>query len=228
MSSDHARAVRTRSHPTSAGSPENPYPGSEGSTRWNASAALPPCAVGFVSGPTESSISMTEPGQPWVMISGSASWCSDLTCTKWMSMPSISVVNCGSAFSRDSTRRPSYSVAQYWRSACIVASCTPCERSPTSSLLGQRVDARRRRRSSSASSGISTVNGRMTLPVCCSSMVMSGTAPLLAPGAEKSQIRPGWQTPSQAAWRIWASRTPMSLATSGAARARETPWSMRG
>ena len=93
MSSDHARAVRTRSHPTSVGSPEKPYPGSDGSTRSNASAAVPPCAVGSVSGPTESSISMTEPGQPWVMISGSASWCSDLTCTKWMSTPSISVVN---------------------------------------------------------------------------------------------------------------------------------------
>ena len=36
---------------------------------------LPPCAVGSASGPTESIISITEPGQPWVMISGSAFSC---------------------------------------------------------------------------------------------------------------------------------------------------------
>src|SRR3954462_2204453 len=73
MSSAQALAVRTRSQPTSAGSPEKPYPGREGSTRWKASSALPPCAVGSVSGPTESIISMTEPGQPCVMIRGNAS-----------------------------------------------------------------------------------------------------------------------------------------------------------
>ena len=78
MSSAQARAVRPRSQPTSAGSPEKPYPGREGSTRWKASSALPPCAVGSVSGPTESSSSMTEPGQPCVMISGSAFSCGDL------------------------------------------------------------------------------------------------------------------------------------------------------
>ena len=42
---------------------------------------------------------MTEPGQPCVMISGNASACSDFTWMKWMSSPSISVLNCGSAFS---------------------------------------------------------------------------------------------------------------------------------
>jgi hypothetical protein len=47
--------------------------------------------------------------------------------------------------------------------------------------------------------GICTVNGRMTLPACCSSVVMSGTASLSEPGAEKSQIRPGRQAPSRAA-----------------------------
>ena len=47
---------------------------------------------------------MTEPGQPWVMISGSAFSCRDLTWMKWISTPSISVVNCGSAFSLASTR----------------------------------------------------------------------------------------------------------------------------
>ena len=45
------------------------------------------------------SISMTEPGQPWVMISGSAFSCRDLTWMKWMPRPSISVLNCGSALS---------------------------------------------------------------------------------------------------------------------------------
>jgi hypothetical protein len=50
---------------------------------------------------------MTEPGQPWVMISGSASSCDDFTWMKWMSTPSISVVNCGSAFSRASHARQS-------------------------------------------------------------------------------------------------------------------------
>ena len=34
---------------------------------------------------------MTEPGQPCVMISGSAFSCGDLTWMKWMSSPSISV-----------------------------------------------------------------------------------------------------------------------------------------
>ena len=55
---------------------------------------------------------MTEPGQPCVMISGSASACGDLTWMKWMSTPSISVVNCGSAFSLASHACQSYSVAQ--------------------------------------------------------------------------------------------------------------------
>jgi hypothetical protein len=38
---------------------------------------VPPCAVGSVSGPTVSSSSMTEPGQPCVMISGNAFSCRD-------------------------------------------------------------------------------------------------------------------------------------------------------
>ena len=40
---------------------------------------------------------MTEPGQPCVMIRGSAPTCRDLTWMKWISTPSISVLNCGSA-----------------------------------------------------------------------------------------------------------------------------------
>ena len=54
-----------------------------------------------------SSISITEPGQPWVMISGSAFSWRDFTWMKWMSRPSIFVLNCGSAFSLASTLRQS-------------------------------------------------------------------------------------------------------------------------
>jgi hypothetical protein len=50
------------------------------------------------------SISKIEPGQPWVRIRGSAFGCGDLTWMKWMSRPSISVRNCGSAFSLAATR----------------------------------------------------------------------------------------------------------------------------
>ncbi len=55
---------------------------------------------------------MTEPGQPCVMISGNAFSCLDLTRMKWISTPSIAVVNCGSVFSRASNLRQSYSVVQ--------------------------------------------------------------------------------------------------------------------
>jgi len=41
------------------------------------------------------SISITEPGQPGVMISGKASSCRDLTWMNSMSSPSIPVTNCG-------------------------------------------------------------------------------------------------------------------------------------
>src|SRR6516165_12683856 len=80
---------------------------------------------------------------------------------KWMSTPSITVLHCWSAFSFASHLRQSYSAAQYRASSWIVASCTPCDRSATSSLLGKRVAVRRRRRSVIASSGIATRNGRI-------------------------------------------------------------------
>jgi hypothetical protein len=54
-----------------------------------------------------SSNSITEPGQPWVMIRGNASSRRDFTWMKWMSCPSISVLNCGSAFSLASDLRQS-------------------------------------------------------------------------------------------------------------------------
>ena len=59
------------------------------------------------SGPTAPSSSITEPGQPCVMISGSASGCGDFTWMKWMSTRSISVLNCGSALSLVSSLRKS-------------------------------------------------------------------------------------------------------------------------
>jgi hypothetical protein len=65
--------MRLGSHPVKVGLPENPWPGSEGITRWNASSSLAPWPVGLVSGSMIFSCSMIEPGQPWVTISGSAS-----------------------------------------------------------------------------------------------------------------------------------------------------------
>src|SRR5262245_21721034 len=82
---------------------------------------------------------------------------------KWTSTPSISVTNCGSAFRRASTRPKSYSLDQYRASACRASSWTPCDRSATSSLLGQRVAAMRRRRSSTFSPGLSMRNGRISV-----------------------------------------------------------------
>src|SRR5215470_15673677 len=80
-----------------------------------------------------------------------------------MPTPSISVVNCGSAFSSASQRRQSYSAAQYRASSCNIASCTPCDASATSSRDGQHVAATRRRRPAIASPGISARNGRISV-----------------------------------------------------------------
>jgi hypothetical protein len=51
--------------------------------------------------------STTEPGQPCVTMSGSASGSGERTWKKWMVWPSISVVNCGQASSRASAARQS-------------------------------------------------------------------------------------------------------------------------
>ena len=80
---------------SSVGFPEKPWPGRDGMTRWNASAALASCAVGSVSGSMSFSCSTVEPGQPCVTIRGSASSCFERTWMKWMSTPSISVMKCG-------------------------------------------------------------------------------------------------------------------------------------
>jgi hypothetical protein len=105
---------------------------------------------------------MTEPGHPCVMISGSASSCWERTWMKWMFTPSISVVNCGSAFSLASHLRQSYSVVQSMASSRSAASCTPCDRSSTSSLVGHLVAAMRWRKSSICSCGISIWNDRIS------------------------------------------------------------------
>src|SRR5947209_12620852 len=55
----------------------------------------------------------------------------------------------------------------------MVASCTPCDRSGTSSLVGQRVAARRRRRSAIASSGISTWKGRISVAESVMALVIA-------------------------------------------------------
>ena len=77
--------MRDGSHPVVVGLAENPWPGSDGMTRWKASSGLAPCAVGLVSGSMIFSCSMIEPGQPCVTMSGSASSCWERTWMKWMS-----------------------------------------------------------------------------------------------------------------------------------------------
>ena len=99
--------MRIGSQPVSRGLPENPWPGSDGITRWKASAASAPCAVGLVSGSMIFSCSTVEPGHPCVTISGNASSCSERTWMKWMSTPSISVTKCGRAANRSSNLRQS-------------------------------------------------------------------------------------------------------------------------
>jgi hypothetical protein len=84
----------------------------DGITTSKASDALPPCAVGLVSGSMIFICSTIEPGQPWVTIIGRAPLCFERTWTKWMSSPSISVMKCGRAWSRASHLRQSYSVPQ--------------------------------------------------------------------------------------------------------------------
>jgi hypothetical protein len=61
MSTAHARAMRGGFQPAAVGLPENPYPGNDGITTWNASAALAPCAAGLVNGSMFFSCAMMEP-----------------------------------------------------------------------------------------------------------------------------------------------------------------------
>lgn len=99
--------MRPGFQPVVVGRSEKPYPGIEGMTTWNASCARPPWAVGLVRGSMTLRNSRTEPGQPWVRIIGSASWWRDRTWMKWMSSPSILVLNCGRELSFASIFRQS-------------------------------------------------------------------------------------------------------------------------
>src|SRR5918911_3131648 len=79
----------------------------------------------------------------------------------------------------------------------MAASWTPCERSPTSSLLGQRVAAMRRRKSSIRSSGTSTWNGPIAAAV--STVVLNTTSvlerprdPTLHAGHQEPADEPRW------------------------------------
>lgn len=65
-----------------------------------------------MSSPITSRNSTTEPGHPWLRISGKASASGDLTCKKWMFCPSISVVNWGNPLSLASHSRQSYPFRQ--------------------------------------------------------------------------------------------------------------------
>src|ERR671931_818515 len=71
----------------------------------------------------------------------------------------------------------------------MAASWTPCERSATSSLLGQRVAAMRRRKSSIRSSGTSTWNGPIAAAV--STVVLMTTSVLERPRDRPYAFRSG-------------------------------------
>src|SRR5258707_14572642 len=100
MSIAHALAIRGRPHPRAVGLSENPYPGSDGATTWEASSGPPPWAVGSVSGAMTLRDSTTEPGHPCVRMVGSALRCFDGTCREGMPRPSISVRYLGTEFNR--------------------------------------------------------------------------------------------------------------------------------
>src|SRR5919201_3708557 len=83
----------------------------------------------------------------------------------------------------------------------MAASWTPCERSATSSLLGQRVAAMRRRKSSIRSSGKSTWNGRIAAAV--STVVLMTTSVLERPRDDPTLSGSDGQspTPNRHQWR---------------------------
>jgi hypothetical protein len=76
---------------------EKPKPGTDGMTRWKSSR----------SGSMTSRNSTTDPGQPWVRMSGSASALGERTCSAWMRWPSIVVRNWAYALSLASQARQS-------------------------------------------------------------------------------------------------------------------------
>jgi hypothetical protein len=99
ISSHQARAMRWMPQPVAVGLPLNAYPGSDGTTTWNAPSAA--------SSDSARSNSRNEPGQPCVRITGVAPGFGERTCRKWIDSPSMSVRNCGIALSRRSVARQS-------------------------------------------------------------------------------------------------------------------------
>src|SRR5919106_3524521 len=96
------------------------------------------------------------------------------------------------------------------------ASCTPCEKSSTVSLSGQRVATMRARRSSSSASGVSIVNGRTAV---LSAGVSSVTAMWVLLGGDGGLVTSRTLTVSSAR-RVRRKRWVCSLGSPWAA-----PWS---
>ena len=94
----HAVAIRSIPHPVLDGFPENPYPGSDGHTTSNPR---------WVSGSMTLWNSTIDPGQPCVITNGKASARGERWWMKWMSSPSISVVNWSNRLSACSRARQS-------------------------------------------------------------------------------------------------------------------------
>ncbi len=159
MSRAHMRATFPRWTPVWRVGPENAYPGSDGSTTSNASAASPPCATGSVSGPMTARNSTNEPGHPCVITIGLASGSGDRAWTKWIRSPSISVTKCGSSLSEASRARQSYASDQYATSERRYSRSVPYSQPAPDGSCGNRVRRSRSRRSRSVASETSMVNG---------------------------------------------------------------------
>ena len=171
ISSTQARAMRMGSQPVSVGLPENPWPGSDGITRWKASDALAPCAVGFGERVDDLQLldrrarpPVRDDERQRVLVLGAD-----------VDEVDVHPVDLGdevregreAPLERCASRSPSPSSRRVPGSS---SSRTPCEGSTSRS--GHLVAVMRRRRSSSCSSGTSNVNGRMSM--ACSSRVWVG------------------------------------------------------
>ena len=95
--------------PVVVGLSENPNPGSDGATTWNAGSDA---SSGSTSASRTSRNSTTEPGHPWVTISGCASLRGDRTCRKWMPRPSMTVRYWPRALSSSDSAATSWSSSQ--------------------------------------------------------------------------------------------------------------------
>ena len=106
--------MRATSQPGLVVGPENPYPGMDGITRSKPAPA---------SGPISSRKSAGVDGQPWHSSSGSPA--PPRACRKWICCPSMTVVNCGIAFSRAAWACQSYPWRQYAASSRTRSLATP-------------------------------------------------------------------------------------------------------